>query len=154
MNKYLLLFFAFLAFVVLTIPVTKFSKADTSQQDDWSLEAVGTLHKNGVRHVDAREALTVIQNIPDIVVIDVRTHGEFAESHIDGAINIDYYGSDFQNNVRKLDPTKVYLVHCKTGVRSGRSVPIMLKAGIANIVHMDGGFDAWKSAGLPRVSGN
>ena len=55
--------------------------------------------------------------------------------------------------MRKLDPTKIYLVHCKTGVRSGRSVPIMLKEGIANIIHVDGGFDAWKKAGLPQVRG-
>ncbi len=156
MKKYLTSLLATFAVVVIAFPIANLSNlshAGSTQTGDWSVDSVGEVVKNGVRHVDVREALEVIENMPEIVIVDVRTPGEFAEGHIDGAINIDYYASDFRNNVRKLDPTKIYLVHCKTGVRSGRSVPIMLKEGIANIIHVDGGFDAWKKAGLPQVRG-
>ena len=43
-----------------------------------------------------------------VVVLDVRTAGEFQEGHIQNAINIDYEGLNFEGEVNKLDKTKTY----------------------------------------------
>ena len=114
-----------------------------------SVASVGTLHSNGIRHVDVTQAHTLITNNPDIVVLDVRTGREFRNGHIQGASNINYFSLSFRRQVGELDPSKTYLVHCKSGHRSGRAAPIMKNAGITTVIHMDGGFDAWKEAALP-----
>jgi phage shock protein E len=115
-------------------------------------EKIGTVAENGVRHVDAMQAKTVISTTPDIVILDVRTPKEFKAGHIKGAINIDYYADDFKEQIALLDEAANYLLHCRTGRRSGKSVPIMIEAGIQNISHLDGGIESWKAAGLPVTS--
>ncbi len=107
---------------------------------------IGVLKPNGIRHVTATEAATLIVEHPEVIVLDVRTGSEFKAGHIEGAQNINYLSWCFRKRVSQLDTTKTYLVHCKSGNRSARAVPIMKKAGIENIIHMDGGFDAWKAA--------
>ncbi len=115
-------------------------------------ETVGTVAENGVRHVNAQQAQTVISTTPDIIILDVRTPKEFNAGHIKGAINIDYYADDFKEQISLLDDEAIYLLHCRTGARSGKSVPFMIEAGIRNITHLDGGIESWKAAGLPVTS--
>ncbi|MGA2854636.1 MAG: rhodanese-like domain-containing protein, partial [Verrucomicrobiota bacterium] len=52
------------------------------------------------------------------VILDVRTPGEFQAGHIPGAVNLDVSASDFQAKAALLDRSKIYLVHCASGVRS------------------------------------
>ena len=58
-------------------------------------EEIGTLGKYGVRHVTAPQAAELINTQKEIVILDVRTPGEFNDGHVDGALNIDYHGGDF-----------------------------------------------------------
>ena len=107
-----------------------------------------------VKHVTPQEAareLSAAATIPGkaIIVIDVRTPEEFAEGHIKDARNVDIASPDFQKNLAKLDPSKRYLVHCAAGGRSTRSLSLLIKAGFKSILHLDGGLNAWKEAGLP-----
>lgn len=112
-------------------------------------ETIGTVAENGVRHVNAKEAETVISTTPDLVILDVRTAKEFEAGHLKGAINIDYYAPDFKEQIALLNRDDNYLLHCRTGARSGKSVPIMIEAGLRHITHLDGGIESWKAAGLP-----
>lgn len=112
-------------------------------------EKIGVVRADGVLHVNANEAALLIAQKPMLVILDVRTPAEFSEGHIQGAINIDYYGSDFKKNLSALDKGVQYLIHCRSGARSGRSLPIMQSVGLVNIIHMDNGFNSWKTAGLP-----
>jgi rhodanese-related sulfurtransferase len=54
----------------------------------------------------------------DFVILDVRTPAEFAEGHIDRAVNLDVQSRDFEKRLRTLDRNKSYLVYCRTGNRS------------------------------------
>lgn len=105
--------------------------------------------RDGVQHVGASEAQQLLQSSDNIQVLDVRTAEEFAEGHIEGAVNIDYYADDFAAQLKSLDPNKQYVVHCRSGVRSGRSLPILKSAGVTKLIHLDGGIKAWMSADLP-----
>ena len=87
-----------------------------------------------------------------VVVLDVRTAGEFAAGHIQNAINIDVEASDFDANIAKLDKTKEYDVYCHSGRRSGIATQKMVKAGFTKVFNLDGGITAWQSAGLPLVN--
>ena len=84
-----------------------------------------------------------------IAVIDVRTPEEFAESHLKGAQNVDIASPDFAKNLAKLDPSNTSLVHCAAGGRSTRSLSVLEKLGFKSIIHLDGGLNSWKKAGLP-----
>ncbi|UTW44145.1 rhodanese-like domain-containing protein [bacterium SCSIO 12696] len=109
---------------------------------------VGKL-KDGIRHVNAAQAGQVVQQYPDVVVLDIRTPKEFNDAHIAGALNIDYYASDYKQNLAKLDKDTTYLLHCRSGVRSGRSLKLFRELGFKNVIHLDGGIKAWRSGGLP-----
>ena len=68
-------------------------------------------------------------NDTSVVVLDVRTPGEFQSGHIQGAINVDYEGLNFEGEVNKLDKAKTYAVYCRSGRRSGLATEVMAKNG-------------------------
>jgi len=101
-----------------------------------------------VTHADAKEAAKLVAK-NEVVVLDVRTPGEFSAGHITGATNIDFLAGDFSERLAKLDREKSYLVHCASGGRSTKALPQLSKLGFKRIVHLDGGFKAWQAAGNP-----
>lgn len=117
----------------------------------WAQDQKDAAASFDVRHVNASEASEVLNADPDIRVLDVRTGWEYGRGHLDGAVNVNYYSLSFRKNLDKLDKDVTWLVHCKTGVRSGKTLPIMQELGFKHVVHMDGGIDSWREAGLPTV---
>ena len=95
------------------------------------------------------QTLLAMKNPPQ--VIDIRTPEEFAKGHIKGAQLINFFGKDFEKILAELDPQKAYLTHCKSGGRSGKSLPIWKKLGFTKVYHLHSGFDGWKAAKLPIV---
>lgn len=85
----------------------------------------------------------------DVTVIDVRTAEEFAEGHLAGATLIDFYADTFADELAQLDPDETYLIYCRSGNRSGQTVPILAELGIDRVYDLDGGVVAWDGAGLP-----
>lgn len=139
-RSFLMTTFAYLGLI-------RLSHADDVQRFD----EFGVLKENGIRHLSVRDSKNLIAAHPDVVVLDVRTPREYRAGHIEGAINVNYFSLSFKKNIEALDNSKAYLVHCKSGHRSGRAAPIMKKAGIVDVLHMDGGFDAWKKADFDVV---
>ncbi len=70
-----------------------------------------------------------------VVVVDVRTPAEFAAGHLDGAVNIDVQGTDFDAKIGELDPGASYVVYCRSGNRSGVAVDRMAELGITDAVN-------------------
>lgn len=103
-------------------------------------------------NVDAAGAATLISERPEAIVLDVRTPGEFADGHIKGAINVDYRSDSFRTELAKLDRDATYIVHCRSGGRSGSAVPILSELGFNSIIHLDGGILGWEKAGLETVT--
>ncbi len=104
-----------------------------------------------ITNVSATEAAALLKARPDIVVLDVRTPGEFAAGHIEGALNFDIKSADFAAQISTLDTSKTYLVHCRSGARSTRSLAVFKQMGFTNILHMNGGIIDWNNSGLPTV---
>ena len=61
------------------------------------------------------------------------------------------YEEDFEKQLEKLDKEKPVAVYCKVGGRSGQAMGKMNKLGFKEVYNLDGGMDAWKSAGKPTV---
>ncbi len=101
-----------------------------------------------IQHVDPASAEKLLTE-KKVVVIDVRTPKEFAAGHIKGAKLINFSSADFAAKLGELDRNQEYLVHCATGGRSTKSLAVFKKLGFKQVAHLDGGFEAWKSAGEP-----
>jgi rhodanese-related sulfurtransferase len=92
-------------------------------------------------------------NAADAVVLDVRTPAEFAEGHIEGAVNIDVEDpAAFTAAVADLDRTATYAVYCRSGNRSATATAYLVGEGFASVAELDGGIVAWTDAGLPVTS--
>jgi len=85
------------------------------------------------------------------VVIDVRTPQEFAEGHLDGAVNIDLQSGVFEQQISQLDAAGDYLVYCRSGNRSGQAAQIMGQLGFENVVNLGSVQAASDSTGIAIV---
>ena len=100
--------------------------------------------------VDAAGFAEVVAS-PGVTIIDVRTPEEFAEGHIEGAVNYNVEGPDFATQIGGLDPAGTYAVYCRSGNRSQAAVAAMAQAGIPGIYELESGIVGWEDAGLPVV---
>lgn len=87
-----------------------------------------------------------------VILLDVRTAGEFAAGHLEGAINIDVEGMTFEGEVANLDKTKTYAIYCQSGRRSRIAIETMSNAGFTKLFNLDQGIGSWQAAGLPVVA--
>jgi rhodanese-related sulfurtransferase len=87
----------------------------------------------------------------DYVLLDVRTPREYAKGHIKGAILVNYYASDFVDRLKTLDRDKTYLVYCRSGARSGRTLAILEKLQFYHAYDMATGIIGWSRAHYPLV---
>jgi len=85
---------------------------------------------------------------PDrIAVLDVRELGEVAGGVIENSLCIPL--GKLELRLAELDREKLLVVHCKGGYRSSIATSILRRAGFRDVANLIGGFDAWKTAGLP-----
>jgi thioredoxin 1 len=85
-------------------------------------------------------------------IIDVRTPGEFAEGHIQNANNFDWNGSNFDEQVAKIDKSTPLFVYCLSGGRSSSAADHLRDLGYTKVLELDGGMMAWRGAGLPETT--
>lgn len=86
-----------------------------------------------------------------VVRLDVRTAEEFADGHIENAINIDVLKSDFeQKALATLPKDKTIAVNCRSGKRSKNAANILVKNGY-KVVELDKGYNGWVAAGKKVV---
>lgn len=116
-----------------------------------TLFALTVIGSADVTDITAKKAAARLKKDPKIVVVDVRMPGEFAEGHIEGAVNINMNSKDFAAKLGKLDRDKTYLMHCKSGGRSSASLPVWKRLGFKNVLHLTSGTLGWEKAGLPLV---
>ena len=119
--------------------------ADAREAADADVAAIspGSVLEIGPEALAARiEAGEAIQ------LIDVRSPEEFAEGHLEGAINIPL---DSFDPATLPDPAGAERVlYCRSDRRSGLAADRLAQSG-ADAVHMDGGILAWIDAGLPTA---
>lgn len=87
-----------------------------------------------------------------VQLVDVRTPQEYAEGHIDGALNINVQSEDFQQTVKnELSKDSIILIYCRSGKRSLKAAGILTRLGY-KVINLKGGIIEWKEAGLPETS--
>lgn len=103
----------------------------------------------GYGDVTVEEARTLIEYKPNLIILDVRTQGEYDDSHIEGALLIPIV--ELEGRLDELSKDKEILVYCRTGNRSSNAVNILEKNGFIKIYHMNNGINAWIQAGYDTV---
>jgi len=82
----------------------------------------------------------------EIVLIDVRTPQEYSFERIEGALLAPMQA--FQPTHMPGQTDKRIVFHCGSGARSKKVAEKYLAADHDRVAHMEGGFGAWKEAGL------
>jgi len=87
-----------------------------------------------------------INSTSNAQIIDVRTPEEFNNGHLKNALNIDWNGDKFEEQLKNLDKTKHQFVYCLSGGRSSNAAELMRKKGFNDVNEMKGGMMAWINA--------
>ncbi len=131
--------------LVMGCPQQKLTRQETMSGDGKQIAVELLMPK------DASEYIKKNRDNSNFVILDIRTPEEFADGHIDGAININFRADNFANEMNKLDRNKTYFVYCRTGNRSYEAVNIMAGLNFRSILRLSDDITGWKSAGLPLV---
>ncbi|SNR71306.1 rhodanese-like domain-containing protein [Lutibacter flavus] len=76
-------------------------------------------------------------------IIDIRTPQEFAQGHIEGAVNINYFDRSFLEQVSKFDKNKPIFIYCRSGSRTSSASKKMINQGFSEVADLQGGIMNW-----------
>jgi rhodanese-related sulfurtransferase len=88
----------------------------------------------------------------EIVLIDVRTVEEFAEGHLEGALNLNVEDGTLEAALAGLDPDASYQVYCRSGRRSAIAYDLMKANGFEDVADLGSVEEAAATTGLPVIS--
>ena len=94
------------------------------------------------RQVSMDEAIAMMEEKNDYIILDVRTPEEFAEKHIPDAINIPNETIGTEEIPELPDKEQLILVYCRSGNRSKQASEKLVRLGYTNIVEF-GGINDW-----------
>jgi phage shock protein E len=105
----------------------------------------------GVQNVSAAEARTLLMQNSQMLVLDVRTVGEYrqvrlADSHL---IPID----QLPRRLVELPADRPILLYCAVGYRSVEAARYLARQGFSSVYNMYGGISAWQLRGYPVQRG-
>lgn len=101
-------------------------------------------------HLISAESLynRITTGITTISLVDVRTPNEFADTHIEGAINIP--APDLRTRYKELNPDKPTYLICSTGNRSSLAASILKRHGFKEVYNIAGGMTGYSAAGYVK----
>ena len=106
--------------------------------------------ESSYRQISTDEAIAMMEEENDYIILDVRTPEEFAEKHIPDAINIPNETIGTEEIPELPDKEQLILVYCRSGNRSKQASEKLVRLGYTNIAEF-GGINDWSGE---TVSGN
>jgi rhodanese-related sulfurtransferase len=94
---------------------------------------------------------TMLINRENAIVVDVREAAEFATGHIPNARNIPL--GELEKRIGELAKfkNKPIVLVCLSGMRSGRALATLTKAGFEKAQNLGGGIAGWRKNGHPLI---
>jgi len=120
-------------------------------------------HENGEKHVapdnipgvvkvDAEGLITLVERMPDLIMIDARIAKDREYGYIEGSRSLPNIDTNCETLAilipKKTTPTVYYCNGPKCG-RSVESIKIAKSCGYSNIYWYRGGFEDWKDKNYP-----
>lgn len=102
-----------------------------------------------VREITVSEAYKSLEAGIKVILLDVRTPGEFARGRIAGSINLPV--DQVSQKVEEVIPDKssAIYVYCLSGSRSLYAVADMMGLGYTSVYNVTNGLLAWRAEKLP-----
>ena len=94
------------------------------------------------RQVGMDEAVVMMEEESDYIILDVRTAEEYGERHIPGAVNIPNESIGTREIPELPDKEQLIFVYCRSGNRSKQASGKLAALGYTNIVEF-GGINDW-----------
>ena len=93
---------------------------------------------SGYRQISMDEAVKMMKDVKNYIILDARRPDEFAEGHIPGAINVPNEEIGTAEIAELPDKSQLILVYCRSGRRSKEASEKLVKLGYTNIVEFGG----------------
>ena len=100
-----------------------------------------TAEANTYRRITMQEAVEMMEKEENYIILDVRTHEEFAAGHIPGAIVVPNETIGTEEIAQLPDKDQLIMVYCRSGNRSKQASDKLVKLGYTNIVEFGGIID-------------
>lgn len=113
-----------------------------------SFSLAQTVEKDSIKVISIEEFEKMTTKKKNML-IDVRTPEEVSEGQLPGALNINFLGENFSQEIEALNKNKTYLLYCRSGSRTRKAADQMQKAGFKKVYMLEGGITAWNAAGKP-----
>lgn len=84
-----------------------------------------------------------------VVLVDVRTPGEFDEARLHGSLNAPI--QTFDPASIPMEAERETILYCRSSGRSGRAATMLVEYLGGKVRHLEGGILAWNEAGLPTI---
>jgi len=102
-----------------------------------------------IREVTPAEVAQIREGAPGTHVVDVREASEWDQGHLPGAVHISKSYIEQQIEGAVPDRDAPVILYCAGGVRSLFAAKTLQELGYTDVASMSGGFQQWKSQGLP-----
>ncbi len=112
--------------------------------------------KKQVKTINLAELKAALDRGDAGIIVDVREPGEFADGHLNGAVNvprglIEFNIWTYVGYPDKTDTGKKLTLYCKTGGRCALAAKSLQDLGFTNVTAADMKIDDWAKAGYPLV---
>lgn len=91
--------------------------------------------------ISAEQAMTIMDEQEDYILLDVRTESEFAEGHIEGAILIPNTEITSRAEEELPDKDALILLYCRSGNRSKQAAQALADLRYTNVQEFGGIID-------------
>ena len=112
-----------------------------------------------IQEIPPQAVLDKLKAKEDVLLIDVREHGEYEAGHIQGAHLVPRgiieaaadpaYPKHFPELANARD--RQIIVYCATSGRSAMAAAVLQMMGFKNVLNMEGGYARWVADGMPQA---
>jgi len=114
--------------------------------------------KSCIKEIPPQTLLDKLNAKEDLLLLDVREHGEFEAGHIKGAHlvprGILEAAADpaYPKHLPELAAAhdRQVVVYCATSGRSAMAAAVLQMMGFKNVLNMEGGYTRWVADGMPQ----
>jgi rhodanese-related sulfurtransferase len=85
------------------------------------------------------------------LIVDVRTPGEFAQGHLEGAININLFDKNFTEQFADFNKSEPVFLYCRSGNRTSTASQKLSAIGFQKIYDLHGGIINWSKNNQPII---
>lgn len=129
-----------LAMITITLLTVTACSSSNSKKDN-SIDHPSSEQTAILEEISAEDAMEMMENEDNVLILDVRTEEEFSEGHIKGAVLIPDYEITEKAEELIKDKSTTILIYCRSGRRSALAAKSLSDLGYTAIYDFGGIID-------------